>query len=166
MEIQFKKCTENDIPQLIKVAEQSYQEHYTYLWQDEAKNYIANNFNEACFRQELILPNSEFYLALWQEKAVGFFKINDINKTHLELERIYLIAEAKGKGIGKAAIEFVEKTATSIGKSIIYLKTMQKGKAYLFYQKCGFQIVREVTLEEALVREDYKEMFVMEKIIQ
>jgi len=164
MNIQFKLCDENDIPQLIKIAAQSYREHYTYLWEDQGESYIANNFNEACFKQELLLPNSKFYLALQEEKTIGFFKINDVDETRLELERIYLIAVVKGQGIGKTAVQFVEELAIKHGKSSISLKTMKKGKAYLFYEKCGFQIVNAAVLEEDLVKEEYREMYVMEKV--
>ncbi|MEM8524733.1 MAG: GNAT family N-acetyltransferase [Bacteroidota bacterium] len=165
MRIEFKKCDQQDIPQLIQVSAQSYREHYTYLWEDKGENYIANNFNKNTFTKELLLPNSEFYLILWQSEAVGFFKINDIEETYLELERIYLIAEAKGKGIGKAAVDFVENLAISTSKSIICLKAMQKGRAYLFYEKCGFEIVDEYILKEPFIKKEYNKMYVMEKVI-
>jgi len=165
MNLQFKKCTLLDIPQLIKVATKSYREHYTYLWEDGGESYITNHFDKASFKQELLQTNSEFYLVLWREKAVGFFKINDLDKTYLELERIYLIAAAKGKGIGKASVQFVEGFAVTHSKSIISLKTMQKGKAYSFYEKCGFRIVDETILNVPLIKKEYRKMFVMEKFI-
>ncbi|MEL6719343.1 MAG: GNAT family N-acetyltransferase [Bacteroidota bacterium] len=166
MKVQFKKCELEDIPQLIKISTQSYREHYPYLWEDKGESYIANNFNEAVFKQELLQASSEFYLVLLQEEAVGFFKINKIDGIHLELERIYLITTAKGRGLGKAAIHFVEGLAIKYNKSIIFLKTMQKGKAYLFYEKCGFQIVDTDSLNDPLAKETYKEMFVMEKVLK
>jgi len=99
---------------------------------------------------------------------VGVIKLN-INSpiagfsadTALELERIYFIKEASGKGLGKEAINFVSDFARQIQKSIIWLKAMDSSTAVEFYKKRGFQIINEIELQYLNLRDEYRKMYVM-----
>ncbi|MEM9886437.1 MAG: GNAT family N-acetyltransferase [Bacteroidota bacterium] len=161
--ISIKKCNPEDIPQLIKVATQSYREHYTYLWQDRGEQYIAIHFNSAQLALELSHPDAYFFLVLDKDVAVGFFKLNLLGNQVLELERIYLLQAVEGKGIGRIIVQFTENFAKKYQRKTIELRTMKKGKAEGFYLKMGFEIVGESLLEGDLIIEAYKRMHVMKK---
>lgn len=104
----IKTCTKENIKDLIQISKQSYLEHYTYLWLDNGESYMQANFNADKLSDELSDPNSVFFLIYDGENPVGLMKLN-INSavsvfspdTALELERIYFIKEASGKGFGK-----------------------------------------------------------------
>jgi putative acetyltransferase len=58
----------------------------------------------------------------------------------VELARVYILPEARGKGIGKAIIEYCEATAKAMGYQKIYLETMPELKiAVPLYEKLGYQ---------------------------
>jgi diamine N-acetyltransferase len=83
-------------------------EHYRYLWLDNGINYIKTNFNTDKISEEISDPNSHFFLISDGQQPVGLIKLNLGCKTSnfsedlaLELERIYLIKDSSGKGLGK-----------------------------------------------------------------
>ena len=163
-----KLCTKEDIEDLIKLLEQSYLEYYTYLWYDNGAGYMQASFNAGKLNDELSNPNSAFFLLSDGQKLVGVIKLN-INSpiagfsadTALELERIYFIKEASGKGLGKEAINFVSDFARQRQKSIIWLKAMDSSTAVEFYKKRGFQIINEIELQYLNLRDEYRKMYVM-----
>ena len=164
----IKPCTKEDIQDLIQVSTQSYQEHYTYLWEDAGANYMEHNFTAEKFEEEISNSNAVFFLIRDGQKYVGFIKLNIDSgvynfpaRTTLELERIYFIKEAAGKGLGKEAIEFVSNYAKQMHKSHIWLKAMESGTAVEFYKKRGFRVIGEIELDYINIKSEFKKMFVM-----
>jgi len=157
--MKVKTCTTADIGELVRVSTQSYNEHYTYLWLDKGEGYVRNNFNFDKLYSEMSDANSVFFLVYDGENPVGMIKLN-IDKgigdfsadAALELERIYFVKEASGKGFGKEAIDFVANFARERGKVVVWLKTMDTSAALEFYKKRGFEIIGEskVTFENII----------------
>jgi len=172
MPIEYKVCSKEDITQLIAVGIQSYNEHYTHLWHDEGKNYVKNSFNNEQLSKEIENPNAIFFLVLIDATPVGFIKLN-IDKAidsyssneALELERIYFLKEAAGKGLGKETFSMITTFAKERGKNLIWLKAMKGGDAQGFYQKQGFKIISETILTLPYIKEEHKGMVVMLKEI-
>jgi len=168
MTLTIKPCTKEDIEDLLNVARQSYLEHYTYLWHDNGIGYMQTSFNAGKLHDELSNPNSVFFLLHDGQKLVGLIKLN-INSpvaafsadTALELERIYFIKDASGKGLGKEAINFVISFARQRQKTVIWLKAMDSSAAVEFYKKSGFQIISGFELQYPNLKDEYKRMYVM-----
>ena len=159
----LKRCKQEDALTLSQVATQSYTEHYTYLWEDGAADYMTSHFNKQVLTQELLQTNSHFFLVFNKEQAIGFFKLNVLGQHTLELERIYLLKKAIGKGIGKKLMLFVDHFAKKHHCNSIELKTMQLGKAWRFYEKMGFGVIGETSLQENLIKKQFSLMYVMRK---
>jgi diamine N-acetyltransferase len=168
----IKACSESDIDELVRVSIQSYNEHYLYLWYDAGKKYVANNFNAQQFKDQLNDPNVALFL-IYEGKdspAVGFLKLN-IDKpyksygkeTSLELERIYIVRSAAGKGVGKKVLEFTDQFALSKNKKCIWLKAMDSAPATKFYQSCGYTIIDNFLLTFPEMKEEFRGMYVMLK---
>jgi len=164
----IRACTTADIDLVIRVLIQSYRETYTHLWFDDGESYIQANFSAERLNGELSDPNSAFFLAYDGQIPVGVIKLN-INSSlgsysadkALELERIYFIKEALGKGMGKEAIDFVENFARQRNKSIVWLKAMDSSAAVKFYLKKNFRITGEAWLSYEVMKDKYKRMVVM-----
>jgi diamine N-acetyltransferase len=168
----IKACSESDIEELVRVSIKSYNEHYLYLWYDAGRKYVANNFNAQQFRDQLNDPNVALFL-IYEGKdspAVGFLKLN-IDKGYksygrensLELERIYIVRSAAGKGVGKKVIEFTDQYARSKNKKYIWLKAMDSAPATKFYQSCGYTIIDDFRLTFPEMKEEFRGMYVMLK---
>lgn len=170
MQIEYKVCTKEEIPDLIKVATQSYIEHYTHLWHDEGENYMKNSFSHEQFLKEISNPDALFFLVIVENKPVGFVKLNTdkaidayTSNEALELERIYFLKDASGKGLGKATLSMIIKFAKDRQKKIIWLKAMKGGSAHGFYQKQGFLLNSETILTYPLIKEEHREMVTLIK---
>ena len=169
--MQIKECTYIDIPVLLDVSIQSYREHYPYLWHDDGEGYIRANFNYTQLENEMSDLNSVFFLLL-EEKPIGILKVN-IDKAvdkytageSLELERIYFIKEASGRGLGKETVDFVTKFAKQRNKKRVWLKTMDGSRAFSFYKKQGFSAIGETSLIYPNVRDEYANMIIFCKEI-
>lgn len=168
----IERCTTKDIPLLIEVATQSYLEHYTYLWHDNGDFYINRSFNAGQLEAEMADTNARFYLLYEDQEAVGFMKLNIdkaigyyIAEKALELERIYILKKASGRGLGRKAVEFVVEMAKESGKSIVWLKSMDSSKAIDFYQQQGFVITGENWLDFAPMKDEYRRILTLEKEI-
>lgn len=166
--IQIKTCTKNNIDELLKVFTQSYLEHYTHFWTDHGDAYIKANFNPDQLSKEIAHPNSTFFLISHGSRSVGIIKINMDQSMNpytageaLEIERIYLLKDISGKGVGKAGIHFVKDLAIEKGKKCIWLKTMEKSPAVNFYIKLGFRVIEERNLNFKYIKPEYRKMFVM-----
>jgi diamine N-acetyltransferase len=146
--ISIKKCIAKDIPAITGVALQSYLFHYTYLWNDHGVAYMRNSFSSDQVAKELADNNAAFFLIYDAAEAIGFMKLNidqplqPFEADHcLELERIYILKKSAGKGIGKYALQFTEDYARLLGKTILWLKTMDNSDALKFYQKQQFEFL-------------------------
>jgi len=65
-----------------------------------------------------------------------------------EIWRIYISAEAQGKGIGGQLLTFAEQTARANGYAEIIIWAFSKNtRAIKFYQKYGYQIDKEEYLD-------------------
>jgi len=166
--MEIKTCLERNITDLIRIAKTSYQDHYTYLWDDEGANYISSNFNVNQLQQELVNPNSQFYLLYYLEKLFGFLKLNldsELKNYYsieaLELERIYFLKEATGKGLGKMVIEFVIDLAKKRNKNIVWLKAMDSSRSVEFYKRNQFEIVDEMILPYEFMKDEYRKIVTM-----
>lgn len=168
MKINFLRCNESLAKQLSEVALASYQAHYLHLWHDAGNWYMHKCFRPEVLLQELKIPHIAFYLILTEGGVMGFLKTQNVDNQEdtLELERIYLRANATGQGIGEQAILFVEKLAKASGKKRLLVKAMDSAAdAMRFYQKMGFKEVTRFQLAFPMMKEMYKGMIIMEKCL-
>ena len=164
---QIKLCTEKDIPTIIHVAIQSYNEHYLHYWYDEGAWYKQQSFNPETLKQEMLDVDARFYLLYDAGTPVGFLKLNLHKKIEpytdaecLELERIYIIKAGAGKGLGKQAVNFTLDIARSLNKKYIWLKGMDASPSMFFYESTGFEKIGTLRLDYELMKEEFRGMIV------
>lgn len=162
-----------DAEALAGLALQAYRDHYLHLWLDGGEWYMNRCFNTAQLTAELADPNSRFYLILDAGQSVGFLKINldkplptDPDLSALELERIYFLASATGKGLGRFAVDFVVGLAQELNKGCVWLKAMDSSEAALhFYRQNGFTVVGAEQLPFAVMKPELRGMLVLSRPI-
>src|SRR5262245_11134203 len=105
-------CDVKDAKKLSDIALRAYDDFYLHLWHDNGAWYRNRCFTPSVFDKELKYSNSSFYLLKEKGAAVGFLKLN-IDKplknyeqyNCIELERIYMVKSATGKGLGRRVVE-------------------------------------------------------------
>src|SRR5690606_6346781 len=75
--IEISKVTSADISRLQAICRQTFAETFAaYNTSDDMQMYFDNNLSTDKLKDELSDPNSEFYFALLDNKAIGYLKIN------------------------------------------------------------------------------------------
>ena len=73
----------------------------------------------------------------------GVFPTSGLPEGCCELVKLYLLPQARGKGLGKMLIEKCIEAATGLGFSDMYLETMPElNMAVGLYEKCGFAYLK------------------------
>ena len=165
----IKKCTLQDLESLQKISIETF--YQTFVNSNTAENmkaYLENAYNEEKLYRELSNPNSSFFFVYVDERLAGYLKLNefpsqsDINDIDsLELERIYILKEFQGAGLGKDLLEHAISIAIEYGKKYIWLGVWEHNeRAKRFYQKNGFYRIGEHSF---VVGDDVQIDYVMRK---
>ncbi len=167
----IRQLSLTDAEALANLALRAYQDHYLHLWLDGGEWYMNRCFTNAQLATELADPNSRFYFISDAGEAVGFLKINldkplptDLSQQAMELERIYFLGSATGKGLGRFTVDFVVRLAQEQNKPCIWLKAMDSSEAALnFYRQNGFVVTGTERLTFATMKPELRGMLVLSR---
>ncbi|WP_298312386.1 GNAT family N-acetyltransferase [uncultured Aquimarina sp.] len=165
-EIEFQRCTKDDIEALVKISKQFYPEHYSHIWENEDTSFYVNlSFTTAAFKKDFETENIIYFLIKRSEKILGMLKLRKHQELvgfkpteALQLEKIYLLAEATGLGIGTHAMNFTKNFAEKLNKKVIWLDVMTTSPAIQFYKKLGFKTISYYNLDYPRLKDGYREM--------
>lgn len=169
--IHFEPITPKNYDSYIELGIKAYNQHYMHLWPNgNSLPYIERSFTRVILEKEQEDDNTVLFRILSNMKAVGVLKLS-LNASlspysdseALCIDKIYILNEHSGKGIGKKVLQFVMLRAKEMHKKIVWLDTMQKGPAQDFYLKNGFEIHSETKVTFPTVIEDERAMWVMVK---
>lgn len=169
--VHFEPLTPAAYREYIKVGTKAYDQHYLHLWPEgDSTPYISASFELEVLKKEEYDNNTQLYLIKWNGVSVGILKFtinsaleNYANEEALYVDKIYLLKEHSGKGIGKKVLRFVKLRAQEMGKKVIWLDTMQKGPALNFYLQNGFVVHGESQVQLPNIIEEEKNMYIMVK---
>lgn len=167
--IHFEPLTTNNYQTYIEVGMKAYNEHYLHLWPNgDSTSYLKSSFTNKVLEKEALDTNTLLFLIYNKNSPLGILKItqnkslgNYSSEHALYVDKIYMLKEATGNGIGRKAIQFIVLRAKELGKKIIWLDTMQKGPALSFYLKNGFEIYGETRLQFDKAIESEKPMYIL-----
>lgn len=147
MLIEVKECTVEDLQMLQKVSVETFRDTFQdQNTEEDLYNYLEKAYNTKQLTSELLNQQSEFYFVFNGNDLAGYLKIN-INEAQsetkgedtLEIERIYVLPQFKGKGLGKILIQQAVERAQIHQKTNIWLGVWEHNHAALaFYKKLGF----------------------------
>ncbi|NNE77755.1 MAG: GNAT family N-acetyltransferase [Pricia sp.] len=154
--------------QISKLANRIWTEHYTPIIGQEQVTYMLDKFQSVDAIKKQIREGSEYYVLSEEGKALGYFCINR-KKESLFLSKLYVKKNYRGKGIGKIALQFIERKAVELGLGKISL-TVNKynSQSIEAYEKMGFVNIRaliqdignnfimdDYLLEKKIINKDY-----------
>jgi diamine N-acetyltransferase len=165
--ITIKECKKNQLDLLFEIAVQTYNDTYPYLWSDGGAWYLAEFYKKTQFKKELSATNTFYFLIYDSAKAIGYFKLkkNKITpypETHCtEIEKLYLLKEYIGKGIGKNVMESIISLSKEQGRPVLWLKVMENSPAKYLYEKCGFIQTDKIYLNYPAMKKEYRWLLTM-----
>jgi GNAT superfamily N-acetyltransferase len=95
---------------------------------------------------EFSRPGGDFVIALLDGEPVGCggWRTLGSDETIAEIKRMYVIPQARGRGIAMAVLRALEESARSAGKKQIWLETGdQQPEAIALYQKAGYERITD-----------------------
>lgn len=171
--IQFEPLVPENYHHYIEIGTKSYNQHYKHLWpKGNTDTYIQNSFTLDVLLKEEKDYNTHLFMIKYNQVYVGILKIT-LNKPYgdlqkddvLFLDKIYILKEHSGKGIGAKSILFLEEYGRKLSKKVIILESIQKGPAKDFYLTRNFNIVGSTSFPFKNVIESEKPMYVLMKTI-
>ena len=145
--IKIKKVIIVDVDKLQKISRQTFYETFSAdNTEENMKKYLEEDFSLAKLSSELDSINSEFYFAYYDNKVIGYLKINfGQSQTELkdeksfEIERIYVLKKFHGQKVGQLLYERAIRIAMQKNAEYVWLGVWEKNpRAIRFYQKNGF----------------------------
>lgn len=171
MKISIRQCTISDLDTLQKISYETFDESFRNMnTRETIEKYLSESFSKEKVQSELSNPASKFYFLYADNKLSGYLKINeaptqtDINDVDsIEMERIYIRKEFKGKGLGRHLMNYALQLAKEMKKNYIWLGVWEKNlDAIAFYKKMGFQ---EEGKHSFRMGEELQTDFIMKKYI-
>ncbi len=131
--ISYRRATNRDSGFIKPILVKSFQEYDI----DIPENYSFSDIEE--IENTYIKSNGEFIVLLKDDSIIGFVGLIPINKKCIELKRLYLTADERGKGLGQYLLNLAINTARSLNYKELQLETSSKFKeAISLYRKNGF----------------------------
>ena len=147
MKTTIRKCTLNDLKTLLEISYETFVDAFQSMNEKETMDkYVEEAFNIEKLEEELRNKDSRFFFLYADNKLAGYLKINeapvqtDINDPDsIEVERIYIKKEFKGKGLGHQLINYAIQLAKEMKKNYVWLGVWEKNTdAIAFYKRLGF----------------------------
>ena len=90
--------------------------------------------------EEYMNSGGEFMVLQREQNIIGFFALRPSGNNQIELKRLYLKADARGRGLGKYLLTMALKIARESGYRRVHLETTAKFvEAVALYRKFGFK---------------------------
>lgn len=144
----FKYCTVADAERINAIAHKSWWSTYATFLPEEQIDFMLNElYNPAVLRKQ-IEEGIGFLIIELESQPVGFVSFTrkaDSTKI-FRIEKLYLLKEAQGCGLGKALVDEVAELAKQDGFEFLELNVNRSNPAYHFYIKQGFTVVKEVDI--------------------
>ncbi len=150
--ITIRKATIEDVDILSSLSKEAFlPAHGHSAPKKDISSYIQANFSVENFKKEIMNPDFEYYLIYHTSNIAGFSKVIFNYPTHhiapvkvTKMERLYLLKEFYGLGIGLQLMNFNSTLAQKNKQSGIWLEVwIENLRAINFYKKVGFKIVGE-----------------------
>ena len=144
----IKQCTSADVAQLRDICCRTFIETFAAQnTKEDMECFLAESFSEKRLTEELRDPESFTYIACENDEPIGYLKLNigaaQTEKgfdNSLEIQRIYLISDVKGRGLGTELIRFSVEKARELSLDFIWLGVWECNyPALKFYEKLGFE---------------------------
>ncbi len=145
--MEIRKINLSDIEQLHIIGRQTFSETFADgNTAENLQNYLEEGFSIKKLTAELTNPNSEFYFAELDNKAIGYLKINFgqaqteiIDDKAIEIERIYVLKEFHGRRVGQVLYNTALQIAKKKNAAYLWLGVWEENsRAISFYTKNGF----------------------------
>ena len=157
--IAINLLSKNEMVVVREIAQITWPITYREILSSEQLDYMFEWMYNLETLQNQVEEGQLFYVLKENGKPLGFIGIElfSSKKNDLKIQKIYVLPDAQGKGVGKKLIEKAIEIAQEKGIEQVILNVNRFNKAVSFYQKLGFKISSEVNIDigKGYLMEDY-----------
>lgn len=154
----IKATCEYDLSLIEFLASKIWREYYSSIIGDEQVFYMLDKFQSLAAMQKQEKEGFEYYSIKIDGDLIGYFSFLP-EKEGLFLSKIYVLAEMRGNGIGRKAMEFITQQALERDLNSIRLTVNKYNtKSIDAYLKMGFEKVRPVVFDigQGFIMDDFE----------
>ena len=153
-------ATTADIPLVQDLAHRIWHRHYPGIITVEQIDYmLARGYATAALAGFIARAGAGLAIARADGEPVGFAAWHRADETATtKLDKLYVLPEHQGRGVGRRLIEHVEAAARADGAHALVLNVNKhNAKSISAYVRCGFDVRREVVVDigNGFVMDDY-----------
>lgn len=144
----IKKITINELDDLEYICKETFMETFeNENSKEDMSTFLEKSYSKEVLKKELNDKDSNTYIYYENEEALGYLKINkpeaqteQFDNNCLEIQRIYILKKAKGKGIGSKFMELAENFARDNKLDYVWLGVWEFNySAQEFYKNKGYE---------------------------
>lgn len=135
----IRRVQPTELPLLQYISQQTFSETFAKdNTPEDMECYLEEKLSIDQLSREYSDPRSTFYFAVDGEETIGYLKVNQTSD-ELEIERIYVLQEFYGCGIGQLLLDQAIGLAQKANCRSIWLGVWEHNpRAIRFYEKNGF----------------------------
>lgn len=146
--IKIKKCNLDDLEKIKYISQKTFIETFSEQnTKEDIEYYLKKNLLNEQLKSEILNDESIFFIVEVDNNIAAYMKLNltkaqteEGHPNTLEVQRIYVLQEYKGKQIGKKLIQKAIETGKNSNLNYIWLGVWEHNlSAINFYIKQGFE---------------------------
>ena len=150
--------TEEQIEIVESLAEEIWTEHYVPIIGKEQVEYMLDRFQSKESISDQLRSGFLYFLVKEDKQFIGYIGVQQ-KGDELFLSKIYIKSSERGQGLGKKAIQFIERLAKEKGVRKIALTVNKNNRdAIKAYERLGFKNLGSLIQEigNGFIMDDYK----------
>lgn len=158
MSFEIKRVTEEEIPQLARLASEIWNQHFPPIIGQEQVDYMIENFQSEKAMNEQVSHGYEYYFICVDGENQGYFGIQLQQDGSLFLSKLYLRLSQRKKGYARNAFEFMKELCKNRGYTSIWLTVNKHNHDTIaVYEKFGMKLLRSQVSDigNGFVMDDY-----------
>jgi len=158
--LRIRPCDSDDLATVRVLAQVVWRAHYPGIIPERQIEYmLARMYDDDALRRFLDVPGAGLALASIGERPVGFAAwYRSHEPATAKLDKLYVLPEWHGRGVGRALIAYVEAAARADRCTMLVLNVNKRNaKAIAAYARAGF-VTREAVVVDiggGFVMDDY-----------
>ncbi|GGD49394.1 hypothetical protein GCM10011514_12000 [Emticicia aquatilis] len=164
MELSYRVATHKDIKVIREIANKTWFVTYEpILGKEQPKFMFDEIYSEDALANQMD-EGQTFILQFLGDDVLAFasFSVKTDTVNTFKLNKLYLNPDFQGGGYGRKLINEVEQTVKNLGAENLDLNVNRYNKARFFYEKVGFEIIKE---EDIPIGTYWMNDFVMRKVL-
>jgi ribosomal protein S18 acetylase RimI-like enzyme len=159
----------HDIKKIAALGRETYSQHFSEIWSGQGlENYLEDHFSRMVLEAQLKTDLVQYYIPVYKKQDAGIVKIKLQSQIPappfdqgFELEKIYLLKNFTGLGLGKQILSLADDLAAKAGEKFLWLDVLKNNiRAKKLYHSMGFDTVGEINFTTDIQKID---MWIMRK---